>query len=279
MARAGTASSTTPPSSRPATRLSTTRSRSYAARRGEWYADLVGSFVVTDTDLPAVRRRRAAVGRASPAAQVPSPARSGSLPARAIRVAGLEIALRDLDDLAGNARRIDAAVRAPPSSTMDPVFIELPAAAPPAAGWPPPTRSRPAGYRLKFRLGGVERDLFPELRHGRRLDRRGARPGDSRSSAPPGLHRAVRHRDPETGWRAPRLPQRAGRDGRGRLWTAVGRTTRPTPSSRRDGAELLGLATSRPGQRPPVVHLVRLLLGHRAPRRPDRPRTLLEAPQ
>ena len=48
----------------------------------------------------------------SPAAPVRSPARPDSCRKLALELAGLEIALRDLDDLAGNARRVAAAVDA-----------------------------------------------------------------------------------------------------------------------------------------------------------------------
>ena len=62
-------------------------------------------------------------------------------------VAGLEIALRDPDDLAGNARRVVAAVDAARNEgALDdetPIFVELPAARRrPTAGRRRPTRSR-----------------------------------------------------------------------------------------------------------------------------------------
>ena len=62
-------------------------------------------------------------------------------------LAGLEIALRDLDDLAGNARRVVAAVdelRRGELGDEVPVHVELPRRrADRPAGWPPPTRSPP----------------------------------------------------------------------------------------------------------------------------------------
>ena len=42
-----------------------------------------------------------------------------------------------------------------------------------------------AELRLKFRTGGLEAAAFPSVRGARRLDRRGAGPGDRRSSARP----------------------------------------------------------------------------------------------
>src|SRR4051812_14492154 len=83
----------------------------YVARRGEWYAGLVGSFVVTDAALPDVTEdvpvSVVVTGGAG--------AIAGALRLAAkhdVSVAGIEIALRDLDDLAGNARRVLAAVDA-----------------------------------------------------------------------------------------------------------------------------------------------------------------------
>ena len=83
----------------------------YVGRREEWCADLVGSFVVTDTALPDVTEDvpvsvvvtggAGAIGGAL-----------GYAAKKGKRVAGLEIALRDPDDLAGNARRVAAAVDA-----------------------------------------------------------------------------------------------------------------------------------------------------------------------
>ena len=67
-----------------------------------------------------------------------------------LQLAGLEIALRDLDDLPGNARRVVAAVdaaRDEGSLHEDvPVYVELPhvgstadLARPPPTRWPPPS--------------------------------------------------------------------------------------------------------------------------------------------
>ena len=77
----------------------------YVERADAWWADLVGSFVVTDTALPEVTEDvpvsivvtggAGAIGGAL-----------GYAAKRGKRVAGLEVALRDPDDLAGNARRV-----------------------------------------------------------------------------------------------------------------------------------------------------------------------------
>ena len=110
----------------------------YASRRDEWYADLVGSFVVTDVKVPEVGERipvsivvtggAGAIGGAMHLAGRNS-----------ADVAGLEIALRDLDDLAGNARRVVAAVDAARQDrTLEeetPVYVELPSRSRVRPGW------------------------------------------------------------------------------------------------------------------------------------------------
>ena len=117
----------------------------YASRGDEWYADLVGSFVVTDVKVPDVEAAGSRCRSWSPAA----PARSAGALHLAGRkgadVAGLEIALRDLDDLAGNARRVVAAVDAARADRVledeTPVYVELPQQEPGPTGWAPRTPS------------------------------------------------------------------------------------------------------------------------------------------
>jgi hypothetical protein len=130
----------------------------HVAGRGEWYADLVGSFVVTDRaigEITAPLRLSVVVtggaGGVEPALALA--ARHGH------ELAGVEVALRDLDDLAGNARRVATAADA---AGVEPeqVFVELPPID--ADGW---LRAADvvaeAGLRLKFRTGGLEEHLFP----------------------------------------------------------------------------------------------------------------------
>src|SRR6478735_2987663 len=98
----------------------------------------VGAFVLRDTDLPSVRGftgPRAVVGTGG-GGQVAGPA---ALCARlGLDLARVEITLRDLDDLPGNARRVVAAVddaRAAGSlGEESAVHVEMPAA-PAGAGW------------------------------------------------------------------------------------------------------------------------------------------------
>lgn len=130
---------------------------------------LVGSFVARDTDLPEVRGQageaglRVSVVVTGGAGQVAGPAaycaRSG------LELAGLEVALRDVADPAGNARRVVAAVEAARGEgTLGeevPVYVELPAQEP-SAGWlAAADEVAAAELRLKFRTGGVEAHQVP----------------------------------------------------------------------------------------------------------------------
>jgi hypothetical protein len=166
------------------------------AHRRSWYGDLLGSFVLKDTDLPLVR------GTAHPlsvvvtggAGQVAGPlAAAGRL---GLRVQGLEIALRDLDDLAGNARRVVAAVEHARAEGVlgdeVPVFVELPQDDP-SYGWEAAADEVAAAeLRLKLRTGGVEAHLFPSAdRLAAWIDAVLDRELPFKCTA--GLHHAVRH--------------------------------------------------------------------------------------
>lgn len=173
---------------------------SWSARGEEWWAPFVGSFVLRDTDVPLLKGFDAplAVVVTGGAGQVGGPmavaARSG------LRVAALEIALRDPGDPAGNVRRVVTAVdeaRAAGSLGDDvPVFVEVPG--PPTPAWlAAADEVAAAGLRLKLRLGHVDHDLIPEAATvaawiDAALDRETAFKGTA------GLHRAVRH-EPEGG--------------------------------------------------------------------------------
>ena len=163
---------------------------SFVARRDEWYADLVGSFVVTDRQVPEV-------GQPLPLAVVVTGgagAIEGALRLAARGghdVAGVEIALRDLDDLAGNAQRVATAADAcgvPPEQ----VYVELPHV-PDSGSWLRAADAvAEAGLRLKFRTGGLEAHLFPASHAlARWIDAALDRETPFKCTA--GLHNAVRH--------------------------------------------------------------------------------------
>ena len=136
----------------------------YISRGDEWYVDLVGSFVVTDEKLPKVDGRipvsiviTGGAGAIGPALHLAGRADAD--------VAGVEIALRDLDDLAGNARRVVAAVDAARADRVleeeTPVYVELPQQEPGASWLGAADAVAEAELRLKFRTGGLESHLFP----------------------------------------------------------------------------------------------------------------------
>ncbi|WP_193610470.1 hypothetical protein [Nocardioides lijunqiniae] len=168
----------------------------YAARTAEQGAGLVGTFVLRDTDLPQVRGFDAplSVVVTGGAGQLAGPA---ALCERlGLRLAGLEIALRDLDDLAGNARRVIAAVdaaRAEGSLDDDvPVHVELPQVEPGHSWRQAADEVAGAELRLKLRIGGVETHQVPSSATlaawiDAALDR------ETPFKCTAGLHHAVRH--------------------------------------------------------------------------------------
>ena len=255
--------------------------RRHREHRSAWYAPLIGPLVVPDTELAQVSRaaidsRRRSRGRALAVSVVISSG-AGGLVALARRdlpgleIVAAEIALRDLDDLAGNAGRVVAA-----AEELDPdevsVFVEVPF----GHGWIGAVEVIEAASLFgKIRTGGLEPDAFPTA------DQLAQQlsvliEADLPFKATAGLHRAWPNRvtDERGADPAPaRLPHRADghrgvdrrrRHRRGRRPAAAGR---PRPDLHRAA----GLGRARRGPGAPPVPQLRLLRGHRARRRPGRP--------
>ena len=179
-----------------------------------------------------------------------------------LQLAGLEIALRDLDDLAGNARRVVAAVDAARTRARWPRTSRCTSSCPhvgPTAAWlAAADEVAAAELRLKFRTGGLEAAAFPPAHAlagwiDAALDR------ETPFKCTAGLHNAVRHTGDDGfehhGFLNVLVATRRAFDG-------------ASPDEvvevleQRDGAALAGRRRgARPGRRPALVHLVRLLLG------------------
>ncbi len=187
----------------------------HLARRSQWYADLVGPLVVRDTDLGSIEP-------GPPLAIVLTTGAGGIVPALSLAqrkghvVAGIETAVRDVDDPAGNVRRIGAALDAAEGEGLleDDVLVhvEIPADDEPHAlgrvPYPMPASWLAAadevaalGRRLKFRTGGPDASFVPSP------ERLAAQISASLDRETPfkctaGLHRGVRHEtdDPQGGW-------------------------------------------------------------------------------
>ncbi len=178
----------------------------YRARSAEPWAALVGPLVVPDrvladlaalADIPALPLSVVCSGGAGSL----GPAAHWADETPGVELAALELALRDLDDLPGSARRVVRAAEAVASST--PVYVEVPPLPPdgrPGPGWLAALDEvAAADLRLKFRTGGLEADLFPSPPAlaaciEAALDR------ELPFKCTAGLHQAVRHRDPSTGF-------------------------------------------------------------------------------
>ncbi len=162
----------------------------HLAHRGEWYADLVGSFVVSDVKIPEVTEPlRLAIVVTGGAGAIEGALKLATRGGH--DVAGVEIALRDLDDLAGNARRVATAADAA-GLDLERVHVELPHV-PDTGSWlRAADEVAGAGMRLKFRTGGLEEHLFPTPATlagwiDAALDR------ETPFKCTAGLHNAVRH--------------------------------------------------------------------------------------
>ena len=125
----------------------------HGEHRRAWYADLVGPLVVPDQQLVAVGQQATEVLDVS----VINTGGAGGLLAVArrdvpgVRVVAVESALRDLDDLAGNAARVAAAAGELDDSVL--AFVELPY----APGWERAVEEvEGAGLLAKIRTGSPD---------------------------------------------------------------------------------------------------------------------------
>lgn len=137
--------------------------RRHAEHRAAWYAPVIGPLVVPDTDLAATSRAAAASAHAPIDVSVVITGGAGGLVALGrrelpgIKVVAAEVALRDLDDFAGNAQRVVAAAQ-----ELDPdevtVFVEFPF----RPGWVGAVEVvEAAGLLGKLRTGGTASDAYP----------------------------------------------------------------------------------------------------------------------
>jgi hypothetical protein len=172
----------------------------HVARRSRPYGDLVGTFVVRDTDIPALTSTPIALSvvLTGGAAQVAGPA--GLCRKLHIALEGVEIALRDPGDLAGNARRVVAAVDAARADgVLDdhvPIYIEIPHVGSTATWMAAADVVAESDLRLKFRTGGLDSAAFPAAHAlARWIDAALDRETPFKCTA--GLHRAVRHTSPD----------------------------------------------------------------------------------
>jgi hypothetical protein len=180
----------------------------HAVHRAAEYADLVGPFVVSDVKLPDLIE---VVGDEDPlavsvvvtgGAGAIEPAVRWASRAPQLRLRALEIALRDEGDLPRNAVRVVTALDAVEEELADATaFVEPPRPhGEPGAGWLGALDELAAReVPLKFRTGGTSADAFPTSAElaaciDAALDR------ELPFKCTAGLHNAVRHRDPETGF-------------------------------------------------------------------------------
>ena len=183
----------------------------FVRRRAESpWAPFVGAFVVGDRALPAVPALVPDGVAPLPVTVVVSGGAGGLGPlprltsSPRVRLAGIEVALRDLDDLPGSARRVAAAAREASYELEEevPVFVELPQpdASGPGPGWLGALDEVAVeGLLAKHRTGGVEAHLFPsEAGLASAVEACLDREVPFKCTA--GLHRAVRHRAEGTGF-------------------------------------------------------------------------------
>ena len=168
----------------------------HQARRAAPYADLVGTFVVRDTDLPALKATPLALSVVVTGGAGQVTGTAGLARKLHVAVEGLEIALRDPADPVGAARRVVTAVDAArDEGLLDdhvPVYVAIPASCPEPTWLAAADEVAAAELHLKFRTGGLEAAAYPPARAvagwiDAALDR------ETPFKCTAGLHNAVRH--------------------------------------------------------------------------------------
>jgi hypothetical protein len=171
-------------------------SAAHQSRRHQPYADLVGTFVVRDTDIPLLRGTPLALSVVVTGGAGQIAGAAGLARKLHVAVEGLEIALRDPADPVGAARRVVAAVDAARAEGLlddhVPIYVEIPASCPEPTWLAAADEVAAAEHRLKFRTGGLEAGAFPAAHAlARWIDAALDRETPYKCTA--GLHRAVRH--------------------------------------------------------------------------------------
>lgn len=135
--------------------------RAHRDYRQAWFAPMIGPLVVPDQQLAALSREVGEVDEPLAVSVINTTGAGGlvSLATRSfnnLRVVAVESALRDLDDLAGNAARVVSAANELDESVQ--VFVEFPD----AYGWERAVETvEAAGLLGKIRTGGVEPEMYP----------------------------------------------------------------------------------------------------------------------
>jgi len=175
--------------------------------RRSWYAELVGPFVCADTRLPELQRtpgRERTLGislTVTGGAGAIEPALTWVDRDPDLELVAVEVALRDEADLAHNATRVTTVLAGSLPDGAE-AFVELPrlrSADVPASWAAALDEVAASGHHLKYRTGGLDADAFPPADElatviEAALDREVA------FKCTAGLHHAVAHAAPDTGW-------------------------------------------------------------------------------
>ena len=173
----------------------------HAAHLTSEHAELVGPFIITDEDLAATAqladteasRGPLAVSVVIPTAVALPKAMAALADLQLLSAAGWEVKLDPSRDAIEQVRAIAAA-----GDTGTPVYVEAPR--PDTDSWIPTLNAVAVhGLRLKFRTGGTQPNAFPtSMQVAAWID--GAVGANVPFKATAGLHQAIAHTDPVTGF-------------------------------------------------------------------------------